>query len=79
MWSAERRTALFITHNIEEALLLGDRVVVMTARPGRIKATVVVDLPRPRDVTSPGFNAMRREIAALLEDEVQAAFAGGEP
>jgi len=39
----------------------------------------VVDLPRPRDVTSPGFNAMRREIAALLEDEVQAAFAGGEP
>jgi NitT/TauT family transport system ATP-binding protein len=77
VWSRERRTALFITHNIEEALLLGDRVVVMTARPGRIKAIVPVELARPRDVTSASFNAMRREIAALLEDEVQAAFAGG--
>jgi NitT/TauT family transport system ATP-binding protein len=75
VWSAERRTALFITHNIEEALLLGDRVVVMTARPGRIKEIVRVVLPRPRDVTSAEFNQMRRKVAALLEDEVQAPFA----
>jgi ABC-type nitrate/sulfonate/bicarbonate transport system ATPase subunit len=75
VWSRDRRTALFITHNIEEALLLGDRVVVMTARPGRIKEIVAVDLPRPRDVTSPDFNAMRRRVSALLEDEVQATFA----
>jgi NitT/TauT family transport system ATP-binding protein len=75
VWSAERRTALFITHNIEEALLLGDRVVVMTARPGRIKEIVQVVLPRPRDVTSAEFNQMRRKVAALLEDEVQATFA----
>jgi ABC-type nitrate/sulfonate/bicarbonate transport system ATPase subunit len=75
VWSRDRRTALFITHNIEEALLLGDRVVVMTARPGRIKEIVAVDLPRPRDVTSPDFNAMRRRVSALLENEVQATFA----
>jgi NitT/TauT family transport system ATP-binding protein len=75
VWSRDRRTALFITHNIEEALLLGDRVVVMTARPGRIKEIVAVDLARPRDVTSADFNAMRRQISALLEDEVQATFA----
>ncbi len=75
VWSAERRTAIFITHNIEEAILLGDRVVVMTARPGRIKEIVTIGLARPRDVTSAEFNEIRRRVAALLEDEVQAAFA----
>jgi NitT/TauT family transport system ATP-binding protein len=75
VWSAERRTALFVTHNIEEAVLLGDRIVVMTARPGRIKEIVKVQLPRPRDVTSAEFNEIRRYIASLLESEVQAAFA----
>ena len=75
VWSAEQRTAIFITHNIEEAILLGDRVVVMTARPGRVKDIVAVDLPRPRDVTSTEFNEIRRHVAVLLEDEVQATFA----
>jgi NitT/TauT family transport system ATP-binding protein len=75
VWSAERRTAIFITHNIEEAILLGDRVVVMTARPGRIKDIVAIDLLRPRDVTSSEFNEIRRRVAVILEDEVQATFA----
>jgi len=75
VWSAERRTALFVTHNIEEAVLLGDRLVVMTARPGRIKEIVNVKLPRPRDVTSAEFNEIRRYVASLLESEVQTAFA----
>jgi NitT/TauT family transport system ATP-binding protein len=75
VWSAARRTAIFITHNIEEALLLGDRVVVMTARPGRIKEIVTVNLIRPRDVTSVEFNEIRRRITLLLESEVQATFA----
>ena len=83
VWSADRRTAIFITHNIEEAILLGDRVVVMTARPGRIKDIVAVHLPRPRDVTSAEFNQIRRHVAVLLEAEVQATFAaietGGPP
>ena len=75
VWSAERRTALFVTHNIEEAVLLGDRIVVMTARPGRIKEIVNIKLPRPRDVTSAEFNEIRRYVASLLESEVQTAFA----
>ena len=75
VWSAARRTAVFITHNIEEAILLGDRVVVMTARPGRIKEIVTVNLPRPRDVTSAEFNDTRRRIGSMLESEVQATFA----
>ncbi len=75
VWSAARRTAIFITHNIEEAILLGDRVVVMTARPGRIKEIVTVSLSRPRDVTSAEFNETRRRIGSMLESEVQATFA----
>jgi NitT/TauT family transport system ATP-binding protein len=75
VWSAARRTAIFITHNIEEAILLGDRVVVMTARPGRIKEIVTINLPRPRDVTSAAFNEIRRRIGLMLESEVQATFA----
>jgi NitT/TauT family transport system ATP-binding protein len=75
VWSRAQRTVVFITHNIEEAIYLGDRVVVLTARPGRIKETVVVGLPRPRDVTSHEFNLLRRRITALVEEEVQKAFA----
>ena len=74
-WGTAPRTAIFITHNIEEAILLGDRIVVMTARPGRIKEIVDVKLPRPRDVTSHEFNDIRRRVATLLEDEVKTAFA----
>lgn len=74
VWSRDRRSVIFITHNIEEAILLGDRVFMMTARPGRIKETITVDIPRPRDVTSEPFNAIRRRVAALMEDESRRAF-----
>jgi ABC-type nitrate/sulfonate/bicarbonate transport system ATPase subunit len=63
---------LFITHDIEEALLLADSVAVMTARPGRIKKRIKVDLPRPRSIdvtTSPVFNALKREVLALIREE----------
>jgi ABC-type nitrate/sulfonate/bicarbonate transport system ATPase subunit len=77
VWERHHQTVLFITHDVEEALLLADSVSVMTARPGRIKKRLVVDLPRPRTVeltTSPVFNALKREVLALIREEsLQAA------
>ena len=68
---------MFITHDIEEALLLADTVHVMTARPGRIKKTIHVNLPRPRPlevITTPEFNALKLEILRLIREEaIQAA------
>jgi len=61
-------TVMFITHSVEEAVLLGDRVIAMSARPGRIMADVAVGLPRPRDPTSPEFNALRRTVDGLLAE-----------
>jgi NitT/TauT family transport system ATP-binding protein len=72
VWEREQQTVLFVTHDIEEALLLSDRVCVMTARPGRIKQTIDVRIARPRAIevtTSPAFNALRREVLALIREE----------
>ncbi|MBI2361743.1 MAG: ABC transporter ATP-binding protein [Deltaproteobacteria bacterium] len=73
LWAETGKTVLFITHSVEEAVLLGDRVVTMTTRPGRIKADVAVSLSRPRDPTSPTFNDYRRAIEQLLTDAGTAA------
>jgi NitT/TauT family transport system ATP-binding protein len=70
-----KASVLFVTHDIDEALALADRVVVSTARPGRVKAIVPIDLPRPRDLMSPGLLALRVELTSLLRDEVDRAFA----
>jgi ABC-type nitrate/sulfonate/bicarbonate transport system ATPase subunit len=78
VWEAARRTVLFITHDIEEAIFLGDRVLVMSARPGHIKLDIPVALPRPRSpevVTSPEFVAIKRDLLAAVEDESMKAFA----
>ena len=67
LWQRHQQTVRFITHDIEEALLLADRVCVMTARPGRIKKNIPVPMPRPRSIEltlSPEFNALRREVLA---------------
>ncbi len=66
LWADTGLTIVFVTHAIEEAIALADRVVVMSPGPGRIVRDVRVDLPRPRDVTSAPFNALRRELSALL-------------
>jgi NitT/TauT family transport system ATP-binding protein len=74
-------TVVFITHDIEEAVLLGSHVSVMSTRPGRVKATVAVDLPRPRPaemVTTPAFRALVDRIAGAVRDEARAAFEAGE-
>ena len=69
IWSDLRKTILFVTHGIEESLYLADRIVVMTYRPGRVKAIIPVPLERPRDVTSPQFNDLKRHISQLVMDE----------
>jgi NitT/TauT family transport system ATP-binding protein len=72
IWEQSHKTVLFITHDIDEAILLGDRVHVMTARPGRIKEVVEIDIARPRNVdvlTSIEFIAIKRRIMALIHDE----------
>ncbi len=66
IWAATGKTCLFVTHSVEEALLLADRVVTMTARPGRIRAIHAVGLPRPRDESSAEFLRLRRELTGLL-------------
>jgi NitT/TauT family transport system ATP-binding protein len=73
VWEHASKTVTFVTHDIDEAILLGDRVLVMTARPGRIKAEIAVDLARPRDpeiVLEPHFIALKRQIIHELKDEI---------
>jgi len=66
IWKRTGVTTIFVTHSVEEAVLLADRVLVMSAGPGRIDSDFRIDLPRPRDVSSPEFNAQRRDIARRL-------------
>ncbi len=66
LWTRTGLTVLFVTHAIEEALLLADRIVVMAPNPGRISAEIPVTLPRPRDVVSAPFNALRARLSAML-------------
>ena len=74
IWQADRRTVLFITHSLEEALVLGDRVVVMTARPGRLLESVEVPFERPRGPElreQPEFTALKAELWNHLKGEVE--------
>jgi nitrate ABC transporter ATP-binding subunit len=66
IWRSTKLTILFVTHSVEEAVLLADRILVMTAGPGRIDGEIEIDLPRPRDVSSPEFNAVRRDVTRRL-------------
>ena len=62
IWEAEKKTMVLVTHDIDEAIYLGDRVIVLSSRPGQIKKIFPVDLPRPRERTSDDFLAIRKKI-----------------
>ena len=76
IFEASRKTVLFVTHAIDEAILLGDEIVVMTARPGRIKEVIPIDLPRPRSfdlVNTKEFGALFEHAFHLIREEVTKA------
>ena len=78
IWDKHRLTVLFITHDVEEAVYLSDRVAVMSNRPGRIKSIIAIDLPRPRHydmVSTPSFQKLHRQILDEIRSESLAAAA----
>ena len=73
IWSATRKTAVFVTHDIVEAVYLADRVIVFTARPGRVKLSLKIDLPRPRSLRikrDPRFVELESTIWESISEEV---------
>ena len=78
IFDESHKTILFVTHAIDEAILLGDEVIIMTARPGRIKEVIPIDLPRPRSLTivsSARFGALFDRAFHLIREEVTKAMA----
>lgn len=76
IWERDNRTVVFITHDVSEAIFLADRVIVMTASPGRVKADIEIDLPRPRDLeitTTDRFTELEREVLDLIQSEAREA------
>jgi ABC-type nitrate/sulfonate/bicarbonate transport system ATPase subunit len=72
IWESDRKTVLFVTHDIEEAIFMANRVIVMSARPGRIKAEVAVTLPHPRHYTlktTPAFSALKAQLTEEIRVE----------
>jgi NitT/TauT family transport system ATP-binding protein len=74
IWEEHKKTVVFITHSVDEAVLLGDRIMIMTAQPGRLKSIVPVPLPRPRDLMelqkAPGFGELVHHVWSTLREEV---------
>jgi len=70
IWQTHKSAILFVTHGVEEAILLADRIVIMSPRPGRIRHILEVDLPRPRDTTSPAFGALVRAIIGHIHEDI---------
>ena len=78
VWEREKKTLLFVTHDIDEAILLGNWIYVMSGRPGRIREKIHVPIKRPRTldmVMSPAFIDVKRRIVNLLHDEMKDQFA----
>lgn len=75
VWRGSQASVMFVTHHIDEAIALADRVAVFTSRPGKIKEIVPIDLPRPRDPFDPKCQELRKHLTAILSEEVDRAFA----
>jgi NitT/TauT family transport system ATP-binding protein len=75
VWRDSGASILFVTHHIDEAMALADRIVVFTARPGTVKSIVPIELPRPRNPRNPKLHTLRDHLMDLLADEVDRAFA----
>lgn len=81
LYDIRPKTCFFITHDLEEAIFLADRVVVMTTRPGQVKKDVTIDLPRPRThevLTSNRFVELKAELGELIHEEAKKSFEAGE-
>ncbi|MFC4986899.1 ABC transporter ATP-binding protein [Saliphagus infecundisoli] len=79
IWEKDNRTVVFITHDVSEAIFLADRVVVMSAAPGEVKADIEVDIPRPRNLdvtTTDRFKELEREVLELIHSEAREAMGG---
>ena len=70
IWERERKTVIFVTHSIDEAIKLSDRVAIMTPRPGRVEETKLVESPRPRDPTNPAMVRLAAEVKQWLRQQV---------
>jgi len=75
IWAETGRTIIFVTHNVREAVRLGDRVVLMTFRPGRVKQEYLIDLPRPRVLEDMTVAKSSREILGDLREEINKSLA----
>ncbi len=74
VWEKDRKTVLYVTHSVVEATYLADKVIVLTARPSRVKGVIPVDIPRPRSYTDEDYLRIREGILGLLDEEVARAF-----
>ncbi len=68
IWQEQKRTIIFVTHSVEEALILGTKIIVLSKRPGRVNKIIDLDMSRPRDTTSQAFNQHKREILSLIKE-----------
>jgi ABC-type nitrate/sulfonate/bicarbonate transport system ATPase subunit len=70
IWEKARKTILFITHSVDEAVYLADRVIVLSPHPGRLKLEIPIDLPRPRDIASVDFNRLKRLMLDAIAPDI---------
>ena len=73
IWAARKKTIVFVTHNVREAACLGDRVVLFSPHPGRVREEFKIDLPRPRDINSPDLAHFSTEITKALKSHRDAS------